>query len=299
MPQTWFPPTSLDESSLELLIARLSRLPADPATINLDLGHVAFMDPYGMAGILELGRHLARQGHKLLLHLPLSMEVQRDLDRMSFFRHLSEFYTMYPPYRPLAARARSSGPSDVLLEITRISRPADIQAILRKINGRSREILQIHLHYGEDAIQDFQTTLSEICQNIIEHSENTGLVGIQKYSDETRRNKNVVKVAVMDLGVGFKGSLSSRLGSQYGARWSDLAALEEALLHGTSRYPEAGRGQGLAAVKKFVRQWDGQLTIRSGTARLSLFPEREHGKDRETSLPEFPGAQISLVLPER
>ncbi len=51
--------------------------------------------------------------------------------------------------------------------------------------------------------------LSEVCQNIIEHSENKGFVGIQKYRFQNL-NKNVVKIAVMDVGIGFRKSLSSR-----------------------------------------------------------------------------------------
>ncbi len=305
MPQTLIPPASLDENSFEQLIAQISNLPRDSGTLNLDLGRVEFIGPYGMVGLLELGRYLAQQGHKPLLHLPLSMEVQRCLDRMEFFRYLSEFYIMYPPYRPLAARAsltsrqaRRAQPSDVLLEITRIVQSDDINKIMGEVKERTRTILEAHLHYKEEAVQAFLVVLSEICQNILEHSQNTGLAGIQKYFDEKRLNKNMVKIAVMDLGIGFKGSLSSRLSSRYGGQWSDIAALEEALLHRASRYQEAGRGHGLAAVKEFVQRWQGNFSIRSGTARLSLLPDWEHGRKCETGLSEFPGVQISIVLPE-
>jgi len=251
-----------------------------------------------MVGLLELGRYLAPRGHKLLFHLPLSMEVQRRLDRMEFFRYLSEFYTMYPPYRPLSARAQRTEPSDVLLEITRIAQSDDIRAMVGKVKDRAPAILEAHLHYKEEAIQDLLTALSEICQNILEHSQSTGFAGIQKYFDEKHLNINIVKIAVMDLGIGFKESLSPRLGSRYGEQWSDIAALEEALLKGASRYREAGRGQGLAQVKKFVQRWGGKLLIRSGTARLSLPPDREHVRQRETGLSQFPGVQISIIMPE-
>jgi hypothetical protein len=292
MPQTLIPPSSLDENSLERLIVQMSGLPRDSGTLNLDLGRVEFIDPCGMVGLLELGRYFAQQGHKLLLHLPLSMEVQRCLDQMEFFRHLSEFYIMYPPYRPLAARARQVQQSDVLLEITRIAQSDDIPRIIGKVKERTRAILEAHLHYKEDAIQGFLVALHEICQNILEHSQNTGLAGIQKYFDEKHLNKNAVKVAVMDLGIGFKGSLSSRPGLRHGEQWSDIAALEEALLNG------AGRGHGLATVKEFVQRWGGKLSIRSGTARLLFLSDREHGSERETGLSEFPGVLISLVLSE-
>ena len=218
MPQTLIPPSSLDENGLERLVVQMSALPRDSGTLNLDLGHVVFIDAYGMLGLLALGRHFSRRGHKLLLHLPLSMEVQRRLDRMDFFRYLSEFYIMYPPYRPLAARAGRVQSSDVVLEITRIAQSDDTHKILEKVKERAAAILETHLHYKEEAVEGFLAALAEICKNITEHSQDTGLVGIQKCFNEDL-NINIVNIAAMDLGIGFKESLSSRLASRYGGLW--------------------------------------------------------------------------------
>src|SRR2546426_6890248 len=101
----------------------------------------------------------------------------------------------------------------------------------------------------------------------------------------------------MDLGIGFKKSLEPQLGLQYGENWSDLIALEEALLHGASRHPKTEREHGLSAAKTFVQRWEGTLSVRSDTAKLSLFPDRESGGERETCLSQFPGIQICLTLP--
>jgi len=295
MSLTLIPPSSLDENGLERLVVQMSTLPRDSGTLNLDLGRVVFIDSYGMIGLLALGRHFSQRGHKLLIHLPLSMEVQRRLDRMNFFRYLSEYYIMYPPYRPLAARAGRVQSSDVLLEITRIAQSDDAHKILEKVKERAAAILETHLRYKEEAVQGFLAALHEICKNIIQHSQNTGLVGIHKCFNENL-NINIVNIAVMDLGIGFKESLSPRLGSRYGGQWSDIAALEEAFLRGASGHQEAGRGHGLAAVKDFVKRWGAKLSIRSGTARLSLLPDRDHRS--ETGLLDFPGVRISLVLSE-
>lgn len=134
--------------------------------------------------------------------------------------------------------------------------------------------------------------LSEVCQNIIEHSENKGFVGIQKYHFQNLK-RNIVKIAVMDVGIGFRESLSKRFVLE-----SDLQAVEKALLHGASRHADEGRGHGLAAVRRFVNQWNGRLSIRSGTARLCLIPEWARGKEEEVNLTWFPGAQINIMLPE-
>lgn len=134
--------------------------------------------------------------------------------------------------------------------------------------------------------------LSEVCQNIIEHSETTGFVGIQKYFFQ-RIRKNVVEIAVMDTGIGFKESLSRRFSFK-----DDLTAIEKALLQGASRYEDEGRGHGLAGLRRFVTEWNGKLSIRSGTAKASILPEWAWGKKREVNLTPFPGAQINILLPE-
>jgi anti-sigma regulatory factor (Ser/Thr protein kinase) len=182
--------------------------------------------------------------------------------------------------------------SDVLLEITPIEKSDDIHFIVGKVKDRAHSILSKHLHYNEKTINGFIVALSEVCQNIIEHSENKGFVGIQKYHWQNM-NKNVVKIAVMDLGIGFKKSLSERFPMK-----NDLDAIEKALLHGASRYADEGRGHGLAAVRRFVNQWNGKLSIRSGTAKLSIIPDWSWGKAKEINLTHFPGSQINIMLPE-
>ena len=111
--------------------------------------------------------------------------------------------------------------------------------------------------------------------------------------DFSNNKMNVVKIAVMDIGIGFKKSLSERFTLK-----DDLDAIEKALLHGATRYTEEGRGHGLAAVRRFVNQWNGKISIRSGTAKLSIIPDWARGKEKEINLTEFPGAQINIMLPQ-
>lgn len=118
-------------------------------------------------------------------------------------------------------------------------------------------------------------------EQLLDHSETRGFVGIQKYHFNGI-NKNVVKIAVMDLGMGFRKSLSERFLLK-----DDFQAIEKALLQGASRHEEKGRGHGLAAVRRFVNQWKGKLSIRSGTAKLSIIPDWSWGKEKEQNLAPF------------
>jgi anti-sigma regulatory factor (Ser/Thr protein kinase)/anti-anti-sigma regulatory factor len=268
-------------------------------TLIIDLREVSFIDPYGMVGILELGELLKSNGIQKTIHLPASEEVLRYLERMDFFKFADNYFKLEPSKPQISGKYLGRGlslypmpVSDVLLEITPIEKSDDIHFIVGKVKERANAILKKHLHYDERAINGFIVALSEVCQNIIEHSEKKGFVGIQKYHFQNL-NKNVVKIAVMDIGVGFKKSLSERFSLK-----NDFEAIEKALLHGASRYADEGRGHGLAAVRRFVNQWNGKISIRSGTAKLSIIPDWSWGKEKETKLSYFPGSLINIMLPE-
>ncbi len=262
----------------------------DQDEINLE--EVSFIDPYGMVGILEIGELLKSKGIQKPMYLPKSEEVLKYLERMDFFKFAGGYFTLKPSQPQISEKYLRSSYSDVLLEITPIEKSDDIHFIVGKVKDRAHSILEKHLHYDERAINGFIVALSEVCQNIIEHSETKGFVGIQKYHFQNM-NKNVVKIAVMDIGIGFRMSLSERFSLK-----NDLEAIEKALLHGASRYAEKGRGHGLAAVRRFVNQWNGKLSIRSGTAKLSIIPAWAWGKEKELNLTHFPGSQINILLPE-
>ena len=245
-----------------------------------------------MVALLEIGEIYKPPVNQKILYLPESEEVLKYLERMDFFKIAPRYFT-FEPFKPqISEKYLRSSYSDVLLEITPIEKSDDIHFIVGKVKDRAHSILTRHLKYDERAINGFIVSLSEVCQNIIEHSETKGFVGIQKYHFQNL-GKNVVKIAVMDTGIGFRKSLSKRFSLK-----SDLHSIEEALIHGASRYTDKGRGHGLAAVRRFVNEWNGKISIRSGTAKLSIIPEWVWGKEREYNLTHFPGAQINILLPE-
>ena len=258
----------------------------------IDLQEMSFIDPYGMVGLLEIGEIYKPEANPKLLYLPESEEALKYLERMDFFKIAPRYFTFEPSKPQVTEKYLRRSLSDVLLEITPIEKSDDIHFIVGKVKDRAHSILTRHLKYDERAINGFIVSLSEVCQNIIEHSENKGFVGIQKYHFQNM-GKNVVKIAVMDTGIGFRKSLSERFSLK-----SDLHSIEEALIHGASRYTDKGRGHGLAAVRRFVKQWNGKISIRSGTAKFSIIPEWAWGKKKEYNLTHFPGAQINILLPE-
>lgn len=279
--------TQITEETFEQILKSFIR------SEQIDLSEVSFIDPYGMLALLEIGELCMLEDVRKTVNLPRSDEVCKYLDRMDFFTHAKHCFSLDDSSSDvLSGKYHRSADSDVLLEITPIEKSNDIHFIVGKVRDRAQAILAAHLHYDDRAINGFIVALSEVCQNIIEHSENKGFVGIQKYRFP-KLNKNVVKIAVMDVGIGFRKSLSSRFKLR-----GDFEAIDKALLQGASRYEDEGRGQGLAAVRRFVNQWSGKLSIRSGTAKLSIVPRWARGKEQERNLILFPGAQINILLPE-
>src|SRR3989337_254425 len=253
--------TQITEDTFEQVLHLFKESP------EIDLREASFIDPAGMVGILELGELLQSEGSRKTIYLPKSDEVLKYLERMDFFKFADRYFSLKPSQPQISEKYLRNQSSDVLLEITSIEKSDDIHFIVGKVKGRAQAILAKHLHYDEKAIHGFIVSLSEVCQNILEHSEHTGFVGIQKYHFQSL-NKNVVKIAVMDIGIGFRKSLSGRFEIR-----DDLDAIERAFLHGTSRYADKGRGHGLSGVRRFVKQWNGRLVIRSGTAKLSIIPQ--------------------------
>lgn len=286
MPSADFRMTQLTEETFEQTLRSFIH------SEEIDLSDAAFIDPYGMLGLLEIGELCMLEDVKKTVILPRSDEVCRYLDRMDFFTHARRYFSLEDSSRVSPGKYLRSADSDVLLEITPVEKSNDIHFIVGKVRDRAQAILAAHLRYDERTINGFIVALSEVCQNIVEHSENKGFVGIQKYRFQSL-NKNIVKIAVMDVGIGFRKSLSSRFKLR-----SDLEAIDKALLHGASRYEDEGRGHGLAAVRRFVTQWNGKLSIRSGTARLSIIPQWARGREQVRGLTHFPGAQINILLPE-
>jgi len=299
MEKVLIPSVSLDEGTFDNLIEQIAEGLSDEVNrFIIDLKDVNFIDPYGMVGLLKIGDYLNDLNKKPHLSLPQLEDVYRYLERMNFFQYAQRSYSFDNLSYIYEKKYSRIEDSDVLLEITRIERTEDIHSIVTKVKSRAFSILSTHLSYDSSTINEFIVSLSELCQNILEHSENTGYVGIQKYFYLKRLGKNIVKIAIMDLGIGIKKSLEERFFPLYRDKWDDTFAIEKALLHGASRYKDLGRGQGLNNVRRFVIKWKGKISIRSGTGKLAIIPPWDRGKTRNYGLSYFPGTQVGIVLPQ-
>lgn len=289
-------PATLDERGFDALAAEVAKAVDEGGRAVVNARHLQWADPYGMVGLLAVGRHLRDvSGEVPALELPESSELMSYLGRMEFLREAEGIFEVPAgiPTRPHA------GPSSVLLEITPIRSHDDVHGVIEHIQERAGTILTDQLNYAPADAVPFSIMLSEVCQNIVEHAESGGWVGIQRYKWARRLGRQVVVIGVADLGIGFRGSLGKEHAARFGGRWNDLTALQAAFLHGVTRFRDPGRGQGLKQIRARVRRWGGRVSIRSGTARVADIPEWDDSPAVQEGLAPFPGSQIQIILPAR
>ena len=286
-------PGSLDHQTMDAFLD--SVVDAGEERSLVDARHLRWVDPNGMLALLAAGGYAAaRQGGLPRLQIPESADVVGYLGRMGFFEQAHEVFEI-----DARTPRRGSGSSDVLLEITPIRANADVHTVVDRVQARAGTILESKLGYPRTAVVQFSVILSEVCQNIIEHAEGPGWVAAQSYNWARRLGRVVVVLSVADMGRGFRGSLGDEHSARYGDRWSDATALEAAFLHGLTRFPDSGRGQGIAQIRRQVRRWDGAITIRSGTARIGQVPDWDDTPPLVEGLKAFPGTHISIILPAK
>ena len=282
-------PQSLDEHSFEQVLQQMAAVPLD-AKVLLDARHTRGASPYGLASLLTLGQ--TRDRSRPTLAVPDSDDTASYWSRANFFYYADEFFDL----KGVVPR-RAQGDSAVLLEVTPIAKSEDVHGAVDRIQEKTSQIIGKELGLDPKAIVGFAMTLSEVCQNIIEHAGRGGWVMVQTYNWTKRLGRRVVVIAVCDAGVGFRKSLESA--GHMTDRWDDAAALEAAVIRSVSRFRDPGRGQGLAGVRKYIGRWDGKLSVRSGTARIAIVPSWDDDTPLQEGLPQFPGAQIQVTIPER
>ena len=285
-------PPSLDDQTFEQVLEQLAPVAVDQKVL-IDARHTRWASPYGLTGLLTVAQS---RGTPAAFAGPETEETASYWQRAGFYRYAEELFEIHghvPRARPQAAE------SNVLLELTPVRRSDDVHDVVERIQARAQQILVHELHLDPMATMRFAMTLSEVCQNIVEHAQTMGWVAVQTYRYRQRLGRRVVVIAVCDAGIGFRRSLENAPGRKLGDRWGDAAALEEAVVRGVSRFRDPGRGQGLAGVRRYVGKWDGTLSVRSGTARIALLAPWDDDVPLREGLAPLPGAQVQITIPER
>jgi anti-sigma regulatory factor (Ser/Thr protein kinase) len=288
-------PQYFDDKGLDAVARSLGGWPPE-GRVLFDARATKWASPYGFTALLAAGQGLKERGAEVpRLTLPDDDDVRDYWAKAGLFRYAGEFFELHGR----VPRRRPDTASGVLLPITPIRASEDVHQVVGAIQEGAPRILTGELHLEAQSTMRFTMALSEACQNVVEHAGTGGWVAVHAYNWRRRLGRRVVVIAVSDPGMGFRASLDAVGGRLHGDRWDDGRALEAALVHGTSRFRDRGRGQGLAAIKKYVLDWKGKISIRSGTARFTFVPPWDDDVPLAEVLPLFPGAQMQIVIPEQ
>lgn len=258
----------------------------------LDCSKMAFIEPYSMLSLIILGRlYLKSRGERLkLINIPVP--IHQYLHRMDFFEtgvfisegRLSE--------KLLYKRSNFSRSVIEIIEIPNKERESIkvIRKVIALFRKRSSYILKYWM--TDNIMEYFVTVISELCQNIYEHSLDSGYLAMQTY---TMGKENIVRLVISDAGIGMKKSFENTRNISYN---STAELIERAVTTPISSKREFGYG--LCQVNSIIKMLRGIIFIRSDNAYvMSLYHKKNPGSSfmfLKNDLNDFVGTQVSITL---
>lgn len=241
--------------------------------VRIDLTDCQFLGPMAVVALCALRRAAIRQKRVVEILLP-------NLERLNAYCRYSGLLAEFG----LGASPDASHPENVTRPVHRFSMNiplAEIEAIT--------VLAKQKMHLSEAGESDLKLTLSEVTQNVLDHSVSAigGIMSARAYS-----KKREVRFAVADLGVGFRGALTNAGISVE----SDCDALRQVFIEKrSSRSQLHNMGQGLQHLHHIVRLTGGRLVVYSRGAYLEY---RKKDKFISADVP-FPGTIVFVRLPIR
>ena len=287
-------PASFDDKSFDQFAAGFGAWPPEERML-FDARAATWASPYGLIGMLTAGQAL-REAHreKPLFTVPASDEVRRYWAKTGFFRHAADLFEIHGKVPRIAAVGRF--PTTCSISRRSAHRKTYTRWWAESRNGPpgcSARSSGSRRRPRWDSRWRFRRHVRILWSM----PGRPGWVAVHLYNFRKRLGRRVIVIAVSDAGLGFRRSLEATQAKRFGDRWGDAAALEAALIQGVSRFRDPGRGQGLAGIKRYLTRWDGKISIRSGTARLSIVPKWDDDVPLAENLPFFPGSQVQVVIP--
>jgi anti-sigma regulatory factor (Ser/Thr protein kinase) len=269
--EAMLPPSTSDDSTKKIVF---------DATDNHDAS------PFALCFLLTLGKIAAFRPE---LKLPRKESARERWRSLGFPSHAEGFFHIHGPGLPDLTPVPATRP---LLPIRSIASPTAVHTVLVEFQQTVSNAFIDTLGLDGSIAARLGTALSELAQNIVEHSGSVGWVAIEL---ETSSERPQLVLSVCDAGWGFTTSLRTSQILPPGT-WTDAVALDAAVIRGTSRFQDPGRGQGLAGIRRTVERLGGRLTVRSGRAQILVTRESTQLTDQ---LARTPGAHLELSLPSR
>lgn len=265
---------------VDALMARVHAIPSGAKALNLDFTNINFVTPAGVVALALMFRMIPPDVERIFF-TNIRSDIASYLERVDV-REASGGRLVLPPLENIFLRSAES---------TTVITLQPIPSVMG-LHKPARESVQDQLmnilntwYLGEKAI-DLASVISELLQNIT-HSQDFGYVSVQKYWNR-QMNMNEVCIAVGDLGLGIHSTLLAA--GQIPPETSQSAAISKALeLNVSCR----GGGLGLEVVNDYIKKWNGVLSMRSATGRVTIDNGIARTEDR---LLYVPGVQVGITV---
>lgn len=190
----------------------------------------------------------------------------------------------------------STTDSDVLLPITKIADYPDVGTTINRLTVTKIKNMLIRAYGMDKKLIDAFTTevISEICQNIPQHSKSTGYIlvharGLKPDEDEKIPN---LEIAISDWGIGIKQSLYNRFPDIY-RRKKHFEIIEEVLEGKFPTLTDENHG-GILRARQFVDGFGGIIFIRSICGKAG---NKHFTPDYDKNWRFFPGTHVNILIP--
>lgn len=280
-------PKRLDNKNInELIKLVLSQTTSGFRKLKLDLSETTFISTFAMSLFILMCDQVVYE-KKVTIHFKLSNSNRLHgclhiATRLGFFDALPSISSFYP-YKP---KQKYKGSNTAILEITKI----DKNSLLVDIINLSREAIIKNTNYEGAQILDICKMMSELIQNILEHSASTkpGIVLIQSYPTQ-----QYTQLVIADSGVGIPRTIKSN--TEYN-KLNDAECIQKSLQYGVTRYEESEeRGEGLSECVQLADKHNAKLFIRSNTG--SIHYDKNKNICLEDGLCKLNGTQIGIKFP--
>lgn len=256
----------------------------DPRAHACDLNDLTFIDAYGLVGTACALRAALAEEPDLPVRPPSSDGMGAHLTAMGFRDFLSE-----SGRSDLLPAQSAFDASDVVVPLSGAADSGGAQALSHLLWG------QLRVHVDPHVLEAIAEGVWEMVANALEHSGSDALLMGQVYranrGGRAPDHDDRVQVVIGDTGRGIRASF---LETGVRSPSDDLAAIELALEYLVTSVPnDAGRGQGMFTTMEQVVGLQGGMTVRSGTAKVSL----DSAGRRHETVPLLPGVIVALSLP--
>jgi hypothetical protein len=256
----------------------------------IDLSGYSLVTPTPLVSLVAIIHSLSQGGFRPTIQVT-DQQVRGYLIRSRFAESVWQLCDFSPNYSSLEILQSEvpRGHNDELFEVTIIDSPSTLRTNLKKIV----EMLEHKFNYSEYEALDIATIISETAQNIYEHNSpgSYGFICFQTY--KTSAGIRFLEVGLSDFGVGILNTLKGN--PKYANLSNDALAIEKAIEHGTSRYDDVTRGNGLYHLVQMVKKYGGTVQIRSGKASY----RHRFNVNRSPvmlNVPYLPGVHITIKL---